>query len=321
MFAALCGMLLALSCGRRSDGNARGPYGEQSEADNPVLATVGGRRITLRDFQAELDRRSRANPQAYASEEQRQKLLREMVRFEVMLARAKAAGYDGKPEVRAQLNQLIVTRFQEDQLAKEAAAAPTEAEAREFYEQHQQRFSVPPAARFAVIYFKCGARATGEKREEIKRKAEAVLSEARATDAAGFGRLAAQNSEDQSTRYVGGDMGWVQQDDASPRWDAAVLNAAFALSEPGTFAPLVETPRGFYVVRLLEKKPGGVRAFEQVKDAISYELAQQKRYQQQRDLFEEMERGLKVNLNPEASQLISPAEHTAQSKPPPLPSS
>jgi len=291
------------------------------QADDPVLAAVGDQRITLRDFQAELGRRLRANPQAYSTKEQREKLLQEMVRFEVTLEQARAAGFDRKPEVRAQVKELIVARFQQDRLAKEPTTAPGEAEARQFYRQHPTQFTEPAAARFAVIYFKCSRRATEEKREEIKRKAEAVLEEAKGTDAQGFSRLALQHSEDQSTRYAGGDAGWVQQDVAAPRWDPAVVDAAFDLAEPGASAPLVDTPGGFYIVRLLEKRSSGVRPFADVKEAIAYELSQQKRYQRQRDLFEEMKRGLKIEMNPEAATLIAPTEKTVEARPPPLPSS
>src|SRR6185436_11106075 len=147
---------------------------------------------------------------------------------EVLLAKAKAAGYDRDPEIRSRVDEFIVARFQEDQLIGHVApTAPDEAELRIFYEQNKERFTAPGSVRAAVIYFSCSSKAEDEKREAIKHKAEAVLAESRATDAEGFSRLALQHSDDQATRYTGGDAGWLQSDAALPRWHTDVMHAAF----------------------------------------------------------------------------------------------
>jgi peptidyl-prolyl cis-trans isomerase C len=321
VLAALGWAVLFVSCSRNSDDNRKIGSADEMRSDNPVLAVVGDRRITGKDFQAELERRSRFNHETYPNAQQRQKLLQEMVRFEVLLAQAKSAGYDRKPEVRARVNEFIVARFQEDQLAKQAAPKPSQTEMQRFYEQHQEQFTTPAEVRIALIYFKCSSKATEEKWQELKGRAESVLAEAQTRDAEGFKRLAQQHSDDQVTRYSGGDAGWLQQKAAGSRWDAAVVKAAFAIPEPGEFAPLVETANGFYIVRLLQKKAGGFRPFEQVQEVIAYQLSRQQQYQQQQNLFEEMKRGLKVEVHPEALESISTPERAADAGPPPMPRS
>jgi len=320
--AALVSIFVSVSCHRHSGSETQQQSADIPARDPVALAVIGEKHITLADFTAELDRRSRLHDRLYETEEQRGKLLDEMIQFEVLLAKARAAGYDQHPEIKARLNQFIVARFQEDQLAAQPAPiTPSETEVRSFYEQNQERFTTPAAIRAALIHFKSSPKATGPKREELKQKAEAARAEARESDAAGFSRLAQKYSEDQATRYAGGDMGWLTRDSVAGHWEEAVLNAAFAIPEPGHLSPLVETPQGFYIIRLMERKPSAVRPLAQVKDAITYELAQRQQHQRQLDFHEEMKRGLKIETHPELLKLIPAPEQTSEARPPPLPGS
>jgi hypothetical protein len=316
-------VVCVLSCSRQGDHEQDSKPASKVSGRDATLAVVGGEHITVADFETELNRRARASGMKYTREGQRRALLDEMVEFKVLLNRARAAGYDRNPELVARFEELVVGKFREDHLAGNtvAAAKVSEEEAREFYQLNQQRFATPESVHVAIMYFKSSPKATKEKRAEVKKKAEAVLAKARQTDPAGFSDLVRRYSDDQATRYSGGDIGWLAPDDASQNGRSISAQAALEIREPGAFAPLVETPGGFYIVRLLERRSSGYRPFEQVKEAIAYELAQQKRYQQQRDLFEEMKRGLKIEINPAALKLISPTEKTVENTPPPLPSS
>lgn len=288
-------------------------------ADRQVLARVGDREITLAAFERELTRRARTHPQLYASEAQHRKLLEEMIQFEVLLASAKAAGYDRDPQIQSQINQFIVTRFQEDRLSKAGAVAPTEEELRAFYANHPGQFSVPPAVRAAVIQFKISPKAAAEKRDELRAKAEAIWTAAHTAGAAEFGRLAQQHSDDQSTRYHHGEAGWLSLEQLSERWNSSVSNAVFALTEPGQTAPLVESPDGFYIVRLLEKRPSGVRPFEEVRDAIAYAVTQQNDLARQAEFRSRLQQNLRIESYPERLPLSNASARVAEPAPPAMP--
>jgi peptidyl-prolyl cis-trans isomerase D len=152
---------------------------------------------------------------------------------------------------------------------------------------------------------------TVEKQAELRRRAETVLGEARATaDEAAFARIVARHSEDQATRYRGGDLGWLVQGSASA--DPAVVEALFALQQPGQFAPLVQGARGFYVAKLLEKREAGRKPLAEVKEAIRYQLSRQKAEQAERDFFAAMKQGLDIHINHALLESISlPAEKNA----------
>jgi len=312
-------LVVSASCGRREHADVRKSGAEQPAEGTVVLAEVGERCITLGQFEAERARRGR---EFYATAEQQKKLLGEMIAFEVVLAKAKAAGYDRTPAMQTQVDRLIVTRFQEEQFAaRSPPATPDEAQLRAYYQGHQEQFTIPARVRAGLIQFHSSSKATAGKRAELRQRAEAVLEEARKADSAAFTSLAQKHSDDQATRYQGGDTGWVRTGDDALPWPVAVTEAAAALSRSGDCAQLVETPTGFYIVRLLEKQAGGVRAFDDVKEAIAYQIAQQQREQRQQVFLEEMQRGIRIERNPDFLKHITPTEQVSETAPPTIPGS
>ncbi len=311
------GTLLLSAC-QRQDSAAN------SQGDDPpetVLVKVGAHEITLAEFTAELERRAKGNPGAYATVAQRHQLLQEMIAFEVLLTRALEAGYDQEPDIQRRMNEFLVSRFQEAQLAKlnASAASLDEDQQREFYEQHPDQFRTPPTIRVGIIAFHVSSKATPPKRETARQHAEAIRGSAVAADASAFARLAQQHSEDQATRYIGGDAGWWERDAVPHRWPELVSTTAFALSQPGEVAPLIETSGGFYIVRLVEKRAAQTRPFAEVKEAIAYQLAQQQAFATQEKLRQELARGLTIETNVTAWESLAMPAPVAERSPPRLP--
>jgi peptidyl-prolyl cis-trans isomerase C len=313
--------VLSWSCSRQSDQGLESRSAGGKPARDAILAVVGGERITIADFEDELNRRVRDSGMHYETKEQKRALLDEMIEFKLLLQRARAAGYDHDPELLSQFNRLVVGKFKEDHLATntESATTVSEQDVRSSYQQNLERYATPESVHLATIYFKSSPKATPEKRAEAREHAEAVLQQARQTDSAGFQRLAQRYSDDQVTRYSGGDIGWLARGENSERWGNSFTDAAFALHDAGDFAPLVETPRGFYIIRLIEKKPAGFRPFEQVRDAIAYQVARERQQQRQTDFLEEMKKGVRIETNSQLLENISVPARVSDQAPPALP--
>ena len=307
--AALIGSTLLASCGRAP---SLPPRAANVALADDCIARVAEVAITREAFEHEWQRRNRQS---------KQEVLDEMIRSAALLARAKAAGYDRDPQVAARINEFIVARFQEEQLAKQSEPRVSPAEVEAYYHANAARFTVPEAVRAAVFFAKCSRHATDEKRAELKRKTELLLDEARNADNAAFRRLVEQRSEDQATRYIGGDTGWLQAGNTSGRWPGAVIKAAFALSQPGEFAPLVATENGFYIVRLTERVAARLRPIEEVRDGIAYQLTTEKRQRVQRDFVERMKSGLRIEINASLLESIPSRAPLREEKPPVLPRS
>jgi parvulin-like peptidyl-prolyl isomerase len=83
-------------------------------------------------------------------------------------------------------------------------------------------------------------------RDSVKRRIEQIR--AQAAGGADFAQLAQQNSADPSAQQ-GGDLGWFSRGRMVPAFE----QAAFAL-QPGQISPVVESPFGYHVIKLEERR-------------------------------------------------------------------
>ncbi|HMO65306.1 MAG TPA: peptidylprolyl isomerase, partial [Verrucomicrobiota bacterium] len=204
-------LALALAAGLLS-GCSRAPQGEIPAAPTLTaqeLAVVEGRPIRLAEFTAELERRSHGRSGAFARPEDREALLEELIRTEVLHLRALEAGLDRRPDIARQIRRFLAERYREEHFPDAGQLPPvTESELAAAYAAQRDRFTVPAEIRFAVIRLGSPPRADTERKAAVLERAEALLAHAR-TEEAVFGELARRHSEDQATRYRGGDAGWL----------------------------------------------------------------------------------------------------------------
>jgi len=96
------------------------------------------------------------------------------------------------------------------------------------------------------ILFKFPADASPAARDSLRRRAEQVL--AQATGGADFAGLARQHSDDTS-KEQGGDLGFFGKGQMVPSFE----EAAFAL-QPGQLSRVVESPFGYHIIKVEERK-------------------------------------------------------------------
>lgn len=274
-FSCLALVLAGVSCRERPVGPRVGAEPLPTNA----VARVGEAFITKEALERELETRGgRAGKEA---------VLQELIAFQALLQEARAAGYDRDPGLVAAWEGMLVARFQEDRLGSSegAGAKVEEAEVRDFYERSGERYRLPERSRAGVIFWQLSPKATAEKRAELAERAAAVRREAAKCDAVGFQELVRQHSEDQATRYRGGDTGWLKLGEPDLRWEPAVVSAIWSLDEPGAVSPVLTGERGMYVVRLAERQPAGRVPFEGVREAIAYQLGRQRQQDRQSNLI------------------------------------
>jgi len=140
----------------------------------------------------------------------------------------------------------------------------TEQQAKEFYDKNRETFKVPESIRTLVILLPAAEKATPAERAEAKRLAD----EAHGKVAAGedFAAVARQYSRDPSAQR-GGDIGFVPRGVLFP----ASEQVAFALKN-GEISPVLETPRGYTVFKVLEHKPESVPTFDDVKQGLIQDM-------------------------------------------------
>jgi peptidyl-prolyl cis-trans isomerase C len=167
-----------------------------------------------------------------------------------------------EPEVRAEIERSLKTQAYEKTIAESKGV--TEDVAKKFYDGNKDMFKTPEQAHVQLILLK----ATDTDPDSVKAEAKARAQEAQKKGASGadFAALAKQYSQD-ATAAKGGDIGFFPKGVMFPRFE----ELAFSLP-PGTVSPVFETPKGFNVVKVIERKPESIRPFAEVKDALMLDM-------------------------------------------------
>jgi len=288
-----------------------------------VIAVVGERVITRSEFEAEVEGMAARSPGRAAGEEDRRRLLESMIEREVLLTRAREARFDQRPDIVALVDQFVANRFAEEQLAQRIAAEPsiTDSAVSDYYQAHPDEFRLPPAVRAGVIFLKAGLKMESSRRAEVADRAESIRAEAAAASDAAFRGIVQRHSDDQSTRYAGGDTGWIEEGRGAGRWPPAVVKAAFALESPGELAPVVDADTGFYIVRLAERREAAVRPLDEVCAQVAYHLQRQGEAETQRLFLEEMKGDLEISINETLLQSMHVRQPISTATVPSLPGS
>jgi parvulin-like peptidyl-prolyl isomerase len=306
---------LVTSCGRK----------EKSEAENNetsrVIATVGDERITAAEFEAEWNRRSFGNMPADDLQAARSNLLNEMIRTKAALVRARESGFDERTDTRLMVENLIASRYREEMFAKHSSTDEPipAANISTYYSNNLSRFTVPAAARAGIITLKASSKADDPARETFRALAESLRERAAQSTDAEFHQLVRQYSLDQSTRYIGGDTGWIETNSVHSSLPASVLEAIFSLQSPGNVAPMIESPEAFFVIRLTDRREAAPRPLAEVEPTIRYDLAQLQRREQEQAFLRELTNGLPIEINQSALDQFQPPAPVNPATPPALP--
>lgn len=148
--------------------------------------------------------------------------------------------------------------------------AATDEEVGAFYKEKAQAFQTPESAHARHILFSFDKDADEAAKAEKKKEAEACI--AKLADGGDFAKLAEEHSSCPSGKSKGGDLGTFSRGRMVPQFEVAAFS-----QEIGKVGPLVETPFGYHIIEVIERKEAGVTPLEEVKDKITKHLADQKK--------------------------------------------
>lgn len=90
--------------------------------------------------------------------------------------------------------------------------------------------------------------------EKTRAREELVELRKQITEGADFAELAQEHSDDFGSARIGGDLGWAQRGKFVPEFEAA----AYRL-QAGEMSPVFESPFGFHILQLLERRGNSIR--------------------------------------------------------------
>jgi peptidyl-prolyl cis-trans isomerase C len=245
-----------------------------------VIATYAGHAFTTEDFKREVERlppRSRAQ---LTTPERKRQFVDNYVLNQLLAEQGRQKGYDRDPEIVRQVDdlrqRLIVQRVMRDY---QDAPTLTDEDVKAYYDQNQRLFSGGQVHAAHILV----------KDEEVANRLKAELE----ADPSKFEELAKANSVDTATAARGGDLGFFGQG----RMVAEFERAAFALENPGDLSPIVHTPFGYHVIKLIERKEGAIKPFEEVKERIRVALTSQRRQQVVSERFDKVKADAKLQID------------------------
>lgn len=156
-------------------------------------------------------------------------------------------------DLRADLEgQLLAAEFANRETAQVKA---DEAAARKLYEENKQRFTKPEEAHALQIAVYARPSDPAPSREEARKKIDEAYAKAKAGE--DFGELAKKYSQ-ASNAAQGGDAGFVPRG-AIPEFDRVAFTIPI-----GEVSPVFETRFGYNIIKVVERRPGGIASWEEI---------------------------------------------------------
>jgi peptidyl-prolyl cis-trans isomerase SurA len=190
-----------------------------------------------------------------------------------------------KTELRRQLlrfraiNQLVAPKVQ-----------VTDEDVRARYDQMARRTEQVQAVKLSHVLFKLPEHATEQQIAEAKDRASKAL--ARVKGGEEFAKVAASDSEDDSTKATGGELGWFQRGSmANPEWEPIV----FSMEKGDVRGPVVG-PQGFHVFQVTEVKRSDLKPFADMKDQLQRELRRRETDKQTQTWLEELRKKAYIDI-------------------------
>ncbi len=183
--------------------------------------------------------------------------------FKKVLTRMKLSEADIRTQIK---DEMVFQRFIDTQFVEKVTLS--DKELKEFYEKHPEMFKQPEQVRARHILIKVDAKATDEEKALAKKKL--VEIEERLKKGEDFPTLAKEFSQCPSSAQ-GGDLGYFGRGQMVKPFE----DAAFSL-KPTQMSSVVETPFGYHLIDVIDKKPEATLAFKDVKEDLHRFLKQRK---------------------------------------------
>lgn len=179
-----------------------------------------------------------------------------------------------------------INKMMEAEVASQTA--PTDAQAREFYDKNPDKFKQEEAVRASHILFRVDESADAATKKKALEQAQSVLKQAKS--GADFAELAKKHSADGSAQQ-GGDLNFFTKGQMVPAFD----QVAFAL-KPGQIGDIVTTQFGYHIIKVTERRAASTVPFEQVGDRIREFLTNQQKQQKVEAFIQTLKQKAKIEV-------------------------
>jgi peptidyl-prolyl cis-trans isomerase C len=247
--------LLLVACNQQSENTSSA----SSAPASPIVAKLDGQNLRESDIDAEISALPESMRDIGTDPRARAAILQTLIRRKILSKRAIAMGLDKDPVVRQRIERarenILVQTLKDQEL--QSLAAPDEKAIARYYQSHQSDFTIPEQIHARHILVNS---------EDTAMKIYKLLKHGK-----DFAALAAQYSQDDSTKARGGDLNWFSRGTMVADFE----KAAFDLKNPGDISKPVQTQFGWHIIQLLGRRPATLKSLDEAHDEIVSILTQQ----------------------------------------------
>jgi peptidylprolyl isomerase len=217
----------------------------------------------------------------------------ELVRLSI-LTEAKQQGWHKKPDVQYLMERARETALLQayvSSVARAPASYPSEKEIQGYYEASRESLTFPAAYQLAQIFVASPDSADKAFAANAQKKAAELAARVQKAPAE-FAKVAKESSEHKDSAPKGGELGWVPEPQLLPEIRAAVVRMT-----KGEVSAPIRSASGWHVVRLIDRKPGGVRPLAEVRDQIVASMRLRKAQEAERSYVEGLLSKAAVTVN------------------------
>lgn len=264
--------------------------------DDVLLAKIGDKKIMMSDLKRMI---SYYDPEKQKILEQQPQfkatILKRIVQGMVLSKIAKDNGFDKRPDIKEQIELMTNDLLASQYLLKEVVGKinVTEDDINLYYKAHREEFRTPEMVRARHILIKVDKNVSDDDKRKAREKAEEILKKIRGGE--DFAKLASEFSDDPGSKNKGGDLGFFPKGRMVPEFE----KVAFSL-KPNEVSDIVETPFGFHIIKVEEKKESVQEPLEKVKDKVKEKVFADFRKARVDEFVEKAmkDAGVELNLEP-----------------------
>jgi len=269
--------LLLFACSKKEDGK--------------VLVTINNDKITMTEFNKELDKIPMNMKMMVASESGKKTYLDRLIIKKLLLSEAAKSNIEKDKEFENRLaeikEQLIIESLLKKKLT--SGANISDEDLQKYYEANKEKFRKDREINTRHILLK-----SEEEAKQVRDKLQAGED---------FSDLAKKYSIDPNAKVTGGEVGFHPKGTLLPEYETA----AFKLAKVGQTSGIVKTQFGYHIIRLEGIKPPQYVPFAEVKDFIKQQLIQEKQKDVLDKYIEELKKSAKITINEELLKDQTPA--------------
>jgi peptidyl-prolyl cis-trans isomerase C len=277
--------------------------------EGKAIASIDGDKITLQEFNAELDKIPMNMKMLVASQSGKKDFLDRLIVKKLLLKEAKKDNVEKEKEFQDRLSDIKEQLTIEALLKKKVTSESkfSDEDLQKYYDGHKEEFKKPKEIQTRQIV--------------VKTEQEAKEIQGHIAKGEDFAELAKKYSMEPSAKTTGGDVGYHPKGTLIPAFE----EAAFKLTKVGQGTPPVTTQFGYHLIKLEGVKEEAYVPFAEVKDFVRQKLTQEKQTEVLKKYIDELKKNAKIVINddvlkedakkteaPATSPEVSPSAQSAQ---------